>query len=740
MKRVLLLCLLIVSLETLGQSFRTITIGDATNDYDGTDEFVGASGGRFGHITWDANNLYVGVTGNPIVNTGSNFYIVIDTDPVLNNDPRSGNGRSNQPTTDGGGATYPFNADVVYQFFGTGSDDGSIQNPASGFKYTVSAGTWTSTGIPTGVRCYRRGGTITDFEIPFSDIGLSANANFNVLFYVANSLGGIVFAQWPNTNPISSNPTMKDFYAYRLQSGVTPNDGINLSYRETSGGYTIGASTLGRIYFVPSTSQTYFCGSLTSSKSIYVGPNATFSMGSNAAALDIQEELVIGTSGTFNLSTAIGGDLGLGGNYTNNGTLNTNSRLITFFGSGTKTIATGGTGSGRSFAFVTFNGAGATWQLSGNGMQVNNTLTFTDGKLDLNGNNLVMGASSSISGGSATSHVITSNGTNTGFVTRTLGSGASFTFPVGTSSHYLPVTLQDAATSSHDFAVRAYTPPTSDGVPGSGNSFFSNELERMVQAIWNIDRSSGTGNVNVTLSWPAALEGATFSGLANGNIGISRRGAGGWLNSIQNSADNTTNTATATFSQFSPFGVGQLGLPLPVKFTAISGQLEGERARITWTVAEEFNVERYELEESADGISFRTLLTVSAGTGTRYQGMDPLLVSGNNYYRVKAVDIDGKLTYSRIIRLVKGGGTPGIQLSPVPAREQVNLLMTSLRAGTWNLTIVNAAGQVVLRQSLAHDGSNRNQPLALPAGLSRGLYWLQLGNGQESYRQSLLVE
>ena len=173
-------------------------------------------------------------------------------------------GRSNQPTNESGGATYPFNADVVFLFYGTGSDDGSVQNPAPGLKYTVSAGSWTNASIASGTRIIRKGGSITELEIPFSELGISSDAEFNILFYVANnSSGGSNFAQWPTGNANGTNPTLKDFYTYTRKSGIAPNAGKHYSYREdTTPGYSIGGSTFGSIFFVPGSAATYNEGSL----------------------------------------------------------------------------------------------------------------------------------------------------------------------------------------------------------------------------------------------------------------------------------------------------------------------------------------------------------------------------------------------------------------------------------------------------------------------------------------------
>lgn len=433
MKAILLL-LFVMPFAVVAQSNRTITIGDLTNDYNGTTEYLGSEAGRFGHLVWNATNLYIGITGNPMVTTNSNVYVVIDLDPVLNADPRTGNGRSDQPTNESGGATYPFNADIIYRFFSTASDDVSIQNQAPGERYVVSAGNWTNAPIPSGVRIYRRNTTITDFEIPFADMGIPAGANFNVIIYVANtSTSGSIFAQWPTGNADGTNPILKDFYSFNRTTGVTTNGGIHYSVRETSSGYSIGANTLGRLYFVPSSSQAYFCNALLNAKSMYIGSNAIFSQGNNTAALTVNESFI--NAGTYTMSSNIGGDLVLGGDFVQNGTFTHNNRALTFNGTALQTITSNTT---LIVPFVTINNA-ANVNLNNN-LEITGSLVLTTGTLNIAGNLLDLNGASLVS----TSGFL--NGSNTSDFTVRGSTGGTVTIPQSGNISLETVTIADTRT------------------------------------------------------------------------------------------------------------------------------------------------------------------------------------------------------------------------------------------------------------------------------------------------------
>ena len=247
-----------ISSSLFAQSNHTILAGDATNDFTNT-ENLGTESGRACYLTWDATNLYIGVENNPLVNTFSNLWVVIDLDPATSDDPRSGNGRSDQPTNEAGGATYPFNADVIYKFNGTSSDDGSLQDPANGDKWLVSGGNWVSFSILANTKNRRETNQITDIVIPFSDAGINLNSDFNIIIYLANNGSNGTdnnFAQWPTNNPNgyaltdgNSNP-MTHYYTFTRMSTVQPNASKYLSIRTYATGFSFGESELANLALI----------------------------------------------------------------------------------------------------------------------------------------------------------------------------------------------------------------------------------------------------------------------------------------------------------------------------------------------------------------------------------------------------------------------------------------------------------------------------------------------------------
>ncbi len=102
-------------------------------------------------------------------------------------------------------------------------------------------------------------------------------------------------------------------------------------------------------------------------------------------------------------------------------------------------------------------------------------------------------------------------------------------------------------------------------------------------------------------------------------------------------------------------------VPLPVTLLNFTARAEGSKALLNWQTATEINNDRFEIERSNNGITFLKIGQV-AGAGNSsillsYQYYDENPLKGNNYYRLKQVDLDGKSNYSptRLVNF-KGNG------------------------------------------------------------------------------------
>ena len=364
----------------------------------------------------------------------------------------------------------------------------------------------------------------------------------------------------------------------------------------------------------------------------------------------------------------------------------------------------------------------------GSSTTVAGTLTLTSGNITLGSNQLTV---STISGGGANSYIKTNS---TGTLKQNISNaGVSKNFPVGNSA-YNPVTITNNTNSADDFSVSV-----GDGVFANGSTSGSAITNGRVNRTWDISKTSGNSGTGVTLNF------LWNSGEVEGTLTDPRLYH--YVSSAWNQESGTPSfdlsTRTLTYTNytgsFSPFYLGEKGSALPVTFTSLTGTIRNGKTNLNWTIADEHNVDRYEVEESANGRQFQSFAQVDAASRSSYQAIDAQLHTGANYYRVKAVDIDGKLTYSKIIRLDNNSAVDNdIRIYPNPSRGEINLGL-NIPAGNYQIRLINAVGQTVYQQPLTHEGGSRSLPVSLPK-LSQGIYQMEVRGGVVNHVKSVRIE
>ena len=209
--------------------------------------------------------------------------------------------------------------------------------------------------------------------------------------------------------------------------------------------------------------------------------------------------------------------------------------------------------------------------------------------------------------------------------------------------------------------------------------------------------------------------------------------------SYANGFSNVAANSLASWNALSPIGV-----PLPVKFGDIKGYAKNTGIQLDWTVYTELNVARYEIERSGDGVSFTSAGITAAknAEGTLYYDFfDAAPLSGNNFYRIKNVDIDGKYSYSSIIKVsLDKAAVAGLSIYPNPVtNNHVSLSVTDLQRGEYKIEITNMTGQQVYAKQLNHAGGNISQSIELPAAIKTGIYTIQVKGSAFKTAKTFLV-
>lgn len=183
------------------------------------------------------------------------------------------------------------------------------------------------------------------------------------------------------------------------------------------------------------------------------------------------------------------------------------------------------------------------------------------------------------------------------------------------------------------------------------------------------------------------------------------------------------------------------GIFLPVKFIHFNSTIQNNRAVLEWSVANDALAGKYEVERSVDGSNFSLLSTLTpqfrADTAS-YSFEDLLPLPGKNFYRIRAVSKNGKTTWSNITS-ISNPENPRISLYPNPAKEQVNINMTGMPAGIYQLALYSTSGNLVWQYKFLHNDSFSVQLVNFPVSLPNGIYNAVISGVNASHHQKIII-
>lgn len=165
--------------------------------------------------------------------------------------------------------------------------------------------------------------------------------------------------------------------------------------------------------------------------------------------------------------------------------------------------------------------------------------------------------------------------------------------------------------------------------------------------------------------------------------------------------------------------------PLPVTFMSFTAAKTALTNALTWKIAGELNVARYDVERSGNGKTYSVIGSVPAILLTSYSFTDALPLTGSNYYRIKAVDKDAKYKYSPVVQIKSSTKTTTLlRTYPTLATGTITIEHDAYSSGT-GLQITSVDGRLV-KTILPAQGTQQTQVSV--SGFSKGLYIVRYQN------------
>lgn len=175
--------------------------------------------------------------------------------------------------------------------------------------------------------------------------------------------------------------------------------------------------------------------------------------------------------------------------------------------------------------------------------------------------------------------------------------------------------------------------------------------------------------------------------------------------------------------------------PLPLTWTTpLKALYNNGKTDLKWSVAEQFNNEKFVVQHSRDGSDFESIGEIKILENLQeeidfyyYHDNTPL---GVNYYRIKQVDFDGKYSFSSIAAVEVRKGNTAISFFPNPS---IGIISFEL-IGSENevIEIYNLQG-ILMKVELIENGDQLDL-----SNFAKGMYFVKNKNGE--INQKLIIE
>ena len=202
----------------------------------------------------------------------------------------------------------------------------------------------------------------------------------------------------------------------------------------------------------------------------------------------------------------------------------------------------------------------------------------------------------------------------------------------------------------------------------------------------------------------------------------------------------TTDAASSAWDRFIlVFKLKQKG-GLIFNETSIARKTD-KSAIVKWNTENEYDVNEYEVEMSTDNISFHSIAKKDAQNNTTNKALyeDEIITRAANtfaYYRIKANVQDGKLVYSRVVKLEATEMLPPtVSISPNPVlNKEMQVAFADQPNGIYNLQLINKLGEIVYTDKVGISSKKTIVNVQLKNTIPAGVYQLQITNGDGYFK------
>jgi len=341
---------------------------------------------------------------------------------------------------------------------------------------------------------------------------------------------------------------------------------------------------------------------------------------------------------------------------------------------------------------------------------VSHQVIFSSGLLDLNANDLSLGANAVLNGEQEFSHIIGSNG-------GTVSISTNLNNPSGANPGNLGLLVTSSQNLGNTLIKRGHQVQVNTS--GNGSS---------VLRYYDITPANNNA-LNATLRFTylnAELNGLDENTLLQWEKQTPQDWKSLGFDARNTSSNYVDKTGVASFGRFTLSSVNNA---LPVRFISFNAQCNGTAVLLTWTTALEQNSHNYLVQKSTDGAGWLTIGNIQAAgnavTENDYSFSD-INAADNSYYRLAEYDMDGNVQFTKILHA--SCNSPQLfRTWPDPVTDMLFINLPSAVSTATSIQLYDSKGALVKKQMARLLPGNNVISMDVKQ-FSAGIYFLHIIN------------
>ena len=170
----------------------------------------------------------------------------------------------------------------------------------------------------------------------------------------------------------------------------------------------------------------------------------------------------------------------------------------------------------------------------------------------------------------------------------------------------------------------------------------------------------------------------------------------------------------------------------PALMMSFDGQVQSQTADLNWVMENETDCKYFVIERSGDTGGYDSIGVVTGlnnNNQTTYIYTDDHMLNGNNYYRLRQVDMEGVTRYSKVVSLydMQQEAAPRMSVYPNPATATLNFSINSTSTQQIFVQIYSISGVLLQSSEQTLNAGNNLQSIAVN-NLKSGNYFLKVSN------------